>query len=664
MMGSKTRALSCALVAAAAMVACGNDSNNAGAFAVTATSITDGATGVATNASVGLTFSSAPLQSSVVASFSPAVAFTASYQDVAALFSPNALLAAGTAYTFTLTATDSSGQALASPLVIHFTTATAGTGTDTTPPSAVVDLSVVPGSITATGVTLSFTAPGDDGATGTATAYEIRYLAGAACPNTAANFATGTLVVPVAAPHAAGTTENVPVSGLTAGTSYCFMMRAADEVPNFSALSNVATATTTAAAVTDNTPPAVPVLQETAITTTTIDLAWVASGDDGETGTATARGISFQSGAACAGFGSANFGSGTALDLGAPLPGGTTETAQATGLTPGTTYCFLERVADEVPNVVFSAVLTVTTSTDGGTTNPTPPGAIADLRAVIDGTTATSNPDSVSQQTMVTWSAPADSQGGAVASYQIRYGIDSGCPITQASFATAIPEDDPPAPGAPGSAQSYLAIVPIANDGLFSCVAIESIDAAGTASAISNVALPPLRLIDVAQSGALATTSALLAFSAPSFQPGTTAGDFTLAYIVKPETGCPQFGSDVAAAGGAMILDEGPASGQQLQVTGLFATSAYCGAIKVSDTDGDASWSNVAELDTRAPDAPPDTTPPGPFTLTAENPTLTSVDVAFTDVGDNGDTGTAASYQLEYTAGPCGSTFDSGSATP
>jgi hypothetical protein len=660
MMGSKTRALSCALVAAAAMVACGNDSNNAGAFAVTATSITDGATGIATNASVGLTFSSAPLQSSVVASFNPAVGFTASYQDVAALFAPNALLAAGTAYTFTLTATDSSGQALASPLVIHFTTATVRTGADTTPPSAVLDLSVVPGSITNTGVTLSFTAPGDDGATGTATAYEIRYLAGAACPTTAANFATGTLVVPVAAPHAAGTLENVPVTGLTAGTSYCFMMRAADEVPNFSALSNVATATTTAATVTDNTPPAVPVLQETAITTTTIDLAWVASGDDGETGTATARGISFQSGAACASFSSANFGSGTALDLGAPLPGGTTETAQATGLTPGTTYCFIERVADEVPNVVFSAVLTVTTSTGGGTTNPTPPGAIADLRAVIDGTTATSP---VSQQTMITWSAPADAQGNAVASYQIRYGIDSGCPITQASFAAAIPENDPPAPGAPGSAQSYLAIVPIANDGLFSCVAIESIDAAGTASAISNVALPPLRLIDVAQSGALATTSALLAFSAPSFQPGTTAGRFALAYIVKPENGCPQFGSDVAAAGGAMIIDEGPASGQQLQVSGLSAATAYCGSIEVSDTDGDASWSNVIEFDTNAPPPPPDTIPPGPFTLTAENPTQTSIDVAFTDVGDNGDTGTAARYQLEYTAGPCGSTFDSGAAT-
>jgi Bacterial Ig-like domain len=546
-MGSNTRALYCALVAAAAMVACGNP-NTTGAFAVTAASIAEGATGIATNASLGLTFNRAPLPSSVVAAFSPAVAFTPSYQDVAALFVPNALFTAGTAYTFTLTATDSSGQALAQPLVIHFTTATAGTGTDTTPPSAVVDLAVVAGSITDTGVTLSFTAPGDDGATGTATAYEIRYLEGAACPNTAANFATGTLVVPVAAPHAAGTLENVPVTGLAAGTSYCFMMRAADEVPNFSALSNVATATTT-------------------------------------------------------------------------------------------------------------------TTTDGGTTNPTPPGAIADLRAVIDGTTATSNPNSVSQQTMLTWTAPADSNGDTVASYQIRYGIDSGCPITQASFATAIPEDDPPAPGSPGSAQSYLAIVPIANDGLFSCVAIESIDAAGTVSAISNVALPPLRIVDVAQPGALATSSALLSFSAPTFQPGTTAGEFTLAYILEPGNGCPQFGSDVAAASGAVIVDEGPASGQQLQVSGLSAASAYCGALEVSDTGGDASWSNVVEFDTNAPQPPPDTMPPGPFSLTAENETLTSVDVAFTDVGDNGDTGTAASYQLEYTKGPCGSTFDSGSAT-
>ena len=48
-----------------------------------------------------------------------------------------------------------------------------GLGTDSTPPDAVADLAT--GTVTTSSVDLSWTAPGDDGATGTATTYDVRY---------------------------------------------------------------------------------------------------------------------------------------------------------------------------------------------------------------------------------------------------------------------------------------------------------------------------------------------------------------------------------------------------------------------------------------------------------------------------------------------------------
>ena len=47
---------------------------------------------------------------------------------------------------------------------------------DTTPPAAVSNLAT--SSPTTNSITLNWTAPGDDGSTGTATTYDIRYSAG------------------------------------------------------------------------------------------------------------------------------------------------------------------------------------------------------------------------------------------------------------------------------------------------------------------------------------------------------------------------------------------------------------------------------------------------------------------------------------------------------
>jgi hypothetical protein len=104
-------------------------------------------------------------------------------------------------------------------------------------------------------VTLTWTAPGDDGNVGRASQYDIRYSrSGIAGTDTLTwwNQASQCSGEPV--PQQAGATETFTVAGLLASTTYYFMIRTADEVPNWSGFSNVAVKTTTAAP--DTIPPA------------------------------------------------------------------------------------------------------------------------------------------------------------------------------------------------------------------------------------------------------------------------------------------------------------------------------------------------------------------------------------------------------------------------
>jgi subtilisin family serine protease len=91
-------------------------------------------------------------------------------------------------------------------------------GTDAVPPAGVADLLAVS---TPSAVALLFTAPGDDGATGRATRYEVRY---APTPINAARFAAATAVT-APAPQAAGTAERFEISGLAFGTTYYFALK-------------------------------------------------------------------------------------------------------------------------------------------------------------------------------------------------------------------------------------------------------------------------------------------------------------------------------------------------------------------------------------------------------------------------------------------------------
>ncbi len=108
---------------------------------------------------------------------------------------------------------------------------------DQTAPAAITDLAGEPGTQMGS-VKLAWTAPGDDGMTGRAKAYEISYQPESAGPITAANWSSATLVADVPAPKAAGSAETFTVGGLDIKASYYFAVRTKDEVPNLSDVSN------------------------------------------------------------------------------------------------------------------------------------------------------------------------------------------------------------------------------------------------------------------------------------------------------------------------------------------------------------------------------------------------------------------------------------------
>ncbi len=112
---------------------------------------------------------------------------------------------------------------------------------DFTPPAAVSDLAVT--AVAAGSVTLTFTAPGDDGNQGTAARYDLRYGTGAI---TGGNWKDAVPAPALPAPQAAGSAQSVTISGLDAGTEYYFAVRALDEMSLYGPLSNPAVTTTRA----------------------------------------------------------------------------------------------------------------------------------------------------------------------------------------------------------------------------------------------------------------------------------------------------------------------------------------------------------------------------------------------------------------------------------
>ena len=92
-------------------------------------------------------------------------------------------------------------------------------------------------SIAAGQLVLHWAAPGDDGATGRASRYQIQMTTR---PAVLGDFISGALFDP-APPDTAGTAQRFPVRGLAAGTRYYFAIRTRDDAGNWSPVANIVT---------------------------------------------------------------------------------------------------------------------------------------------------------------------------------------------------------------------------------------------------------------------------------------------------------------------------------------------------------------------------------------------------------------------------------------
>ncbi len=214
-------------------------------------------------------------------------------------------------------------------------------------------------------VVLLWTAPGDDGNSGRAASYDLRYrttpISGV---DTLSWWNGATQVTGEPAPAVAGSTDSTRVRGLTPLTTYYFIVRAADEVPNWSGYSNVATKTTTG----DNTAPAaITTLAITGTAASTISLRWNAPGNDGNTGTASSYDIRYSTSPIT----SVNWASATqASGEPAPAVSGTQQVFTVAGLSGSQTYFIAIRASDGGGNV--GALSNVVSGTTTDTIAPSP----------------------------------------------------------------------------------------------------------------------------------------------------------------------------------------------------------------------------------------------------------------------------------------------------
>ncbi len=227
---------------------------------------------------------------------------------------------------------------------------------DVTAPSAVTNLSAP--SVGWKSVQLQWTAPGNDGATGTALEYDFRYSTSAI---TLANFDAAAPMNGAPAPAEAGTTQTFGFGGLQPNTTYYFAMKAKDEA-NVSAMSNVVTIATPA---TDSVAPAaITDLTATRANARSVQLSWTAPGDDGNAGTAASYEVRYSTSPITA----ANWSSATeAIEELLQLEPGTTMEYDANELNPNATYYFAVKTKDAAGNV--SAISNVASAT---TTPPSP----------------------------------------------------------------------------------------------------------------------------------------------------------------------------------------------------------------------------------------------------------------------------------------------------
>ncbi|MFH1279442.1 MAG: fibronectin type III domain-containing protein [Candidatus Eisenbacteria bacterium] len=308
---------------------------------------------------------------------------------------------------------------------------------DVTPPAVVGDLRVT--GRAAASLDLAWTAPGDDGNSGTPFQYGIRYSFSDNV--TDANWAALAQAVDEPIPSAAGSAETYTLTGLIPGVVYFIGLKSRDEVEtNWSPISNVVVDSTLAEG--DSIPPAaITDLSLLRATSSSITLAWTATGDDADSGNAASYDLRFApDSAAVASWDPAS------RVIGEPNPGGAGETdsMEVAGLLAGRTYFFGLRAFDWAGNgSATSNILRAATAPAG---DVTPPGYVADL--VVAALTCSS--------VTLSWTAPGDDgDQGTATSYDVRYALFEP---NVSNWKDAEAAEGEPVPSHAGSDESFTVV--------------------------------------------------------------------------------------------------------------------------------------------------------------------------------------------------------------
>ena len=160
---------------------------------------------------------------------------------------------------------------------------------DDTAPSPIDDLTV--SSLDTTSMTLTWTAPGDDGDQGRAYQYELRFAT--SMIDSEADFSSAQSVASPPIPETASSTQQVEVTGLVPDSTYYFAIRAIDDGGNAAAVTS-----TDGTLLPDITPPApITNVRITGVNTSalSVTLEWTATGDDGRRGRASTYDLRYAS---------------------------------------------------------------------------------------------------------------------------------------------------------------------------------------------------------------------------------------------------------------------------------------------------------------------------------------------------------------------------------
>ncbi len=457
-------------------------------------------------------------------------------------------------------------------------------------------------------VTVNWTAPGDDSASGTAATYQGRVDTN---PIDSGSWDVVEVVTGLPAPAAAGTVQQFTLTGLEPATTYYLALRAQDESGNLGALPASVPVTTDSLPPppADTTPPgSIDDLALVSVDTTSALVSWTAPGDDGTIGTATSYHGRLHSSPITLG----NWDTVPPLaGLPTPTVAGTPQQASLGNLTPASTYYLSLRAEDDAGNLgpvpVNLVVVTDSLPPPPPPVDTTPPAVVGDLSVTGSGKT----------WLQLGFTAPLDSEG-EVTAYQLRRVDGASFPENAWDGATPVTTGTPLAPG---QTESILAGGLTAETGY--SFRMRAVDDAGNWSALSNAvagttdSLPPPPPPDTVGPAAVADlavtgtgeTSLGLAFTAPADSAGSVV-EYELRYLEG--TGFPEASWD-AATPVTVAVPQIPGNTESPVVTGLDPATSY--TLRVRSRDNSGNWSGLSNPATGTTDTPPppeDTEGPAP----------------------------------------------------